>query len=363
MFKPNSPLIKLLIIVFTLGLAIYLLMVFADHPQAVEQYYSQGLYQGVALVLHSLFNWLPFSIGDLVYIAVSLLLAYVVFNIIRHLFKKRFKQAVYSSLRLVIGIQIGVVVFYLFWGLNYFRPPASVRLGLTDTAYTLTDLKAVTLVLIDSANQTRQKLSAADMARPNDSIYNSAQQALKNLSDSSSQFKTFNPGVKPAMLTFVINYLGTSGYYNPFTGEAQINYQMPVYMRPFVACHELSHQVGFGPEDEANFAGFLAGIKSKDKLLRYSAYYTGMEEFMYALRAADTTSFKLFKKRISKNVMADLKAEREYWQYYEGKLDAISSIFYDKFLKVNNQPQGLLTYNQMINLAMAWYKKQLYTHR
>ncbi|WP_345331764.1 DUF3810 domain-containing protein [Mucilaginibacter defluvii] len=358
MLKTHNPLVKPFSTVLIAALVIYLLMVFAGHPQAVERYYSQGFYRGVCLVLHGLFNWLPFSLGDLVYILTSLLLAYVVFRIVKQLFQKRFKDALVTTLKLVAGIEIGIIVFYLFWGLNYFRPPASIRLGLTDTAYTIVDLKAVTLELIDSANQTRQRLSQADLAKPNDSIYASAVNAVKHLSDSSAQFKTYIPGVKPAMLTFVINYLGTSGYYNPFTAEAQINYQMPVYVRPFVACHELSHQVGFAPEDEANFAGFLAGVKSKDKLLRYSAYYSGMTEFMYALRDADTTAFKLFKKRISKNVMADLKAERKYWEYYSGRLEAVSSIFYDKFLKVNNQPQGLLTYNQMITLAMAWYKKQ-----
>lgn len=361
MFTANNRLIKLFVTIFILGLTLYLLTLFADHPQAVEHYYSQGLYRGVCMILHPLFNLFPFSVGDLIYVTVSVLLVYVLFLIIKRLFKKQFRQALYTLLKLIIGIEGGIVIFYLFWGLNYFRPAASVRLGLTDTTYTITDLKAVTLTLIDSVNKTRQKLSAADFKKPNDSIYSAAVYAVEKLSDSSAQFKTFSPGVKPSMLTFVINYLGTSGYYNPFTAEAQINYQMPVYVRPFVACHELSHQVGFGPEDEANFAGFLAGIKSNDKLLRYSAYYTGMTEFMYALRDVDTTSFKLFKKRISKNVMADLKAERSYWQYYEGRLDAISSVFYDRFLKVNNQPQGLSTYNQMITLVMAWYKKPVIT--
>jgi len=35
----------------------------------------------------------------------------------------------------------------------------------------------------------------------------------------------------------------------------------------------------------------------------------------------------------------------------------LSSLFYDDFLKVNNQPQGLNTYNQMVRLVMGWYKK------
>jgi hypothetical protein len=78
---------------------------------------------------------------------------------------------------------------------------------------------------------------------------------------------------------------------------------------------------------------------------------------MYALRATDSLEFKRYKKRISKHVMADLKTERAYWQYYAGRLEVISSIFYDNYLKANNQPQGLMTYNKMITLVMAWYRK------
>ena len=134
--------------------------------------------------------------------------------------------------------------------------------------------------------------------------------------------------------------LALLGYYNPFTSEAQVNYQMPVFLRPFVACHEMSHQMGYGPEDEANFVGFIAGIQSQDHLLRYSAYYLGVQEFMYGPRQQDSIARKELRKRISPLVLSDFKTERSYWLQYEGKLGVLSSLFYDDFLKANNQPPG-----------------------
>jgi sensor domain CHASE-containing protein len=132
---------------------------------------------------------------------------------------------------------------------------------------------------------------------------------------------------------------------------------MPVFVRPFVACHELSHQMGFGPEDEANFVGFIAGIHSHDRLLRYSAYNEGVQEFMFALRHQDSIARKELRQCISPQVLADFKTEREYWLGYEGKVERMSSVFYDNFLKVNNQPYGLRTYNRMVLLVLAYRKK------
>ena len=139
-----------------------------------------------------------------------------------------------------------------------------------------------------------------------------------------------------------------------------MNYEMPVFDRPVTACHEMSHQMGYGPEDEANFVGFLAGIGSKDRLLRYSAYYLAVDEFMHALRYRDSTANNQLKPRISLAVHNDFKAERKYWLAYQGKADILSSLFYDRFLKVNNQPQGLDTYNRMVLLVMAMYGKKVH---
>jgi hypothetical protein len=255
----------------------------------------------------------------------------------------------------VIGVQAAILIFYLFWGMNYFRPSAAERLNLRDTGYTTAQLTTVTCRLIDSANLCRSRITPADMQQGNSAIYQTAVKAMLSLSADSVNFRTYSPGIKPSLLTPFMNYLGTSGYYNPFTSEAQLNYQMPYFERPAVACHEMSHQLGYGAEDEANFSGFLAGVGSKDRLLRYSAYQLALAECMRALRYRDTTANNELKKCISPDVRNDFKMERAYWLAYRGKIEQISSFFYNDFLKANNQPHGLDTYNQMVLLVVAWY--------
>ena len=348
---------KRLLSVVLLAVALYLLGVFQEHPGAVEKYYSQGLYVFICRILHPVFNIIPFSIGDLLYIAVVGYFIYVLIKIIVLLFKKQFARVVNLILGLVVGVQAAMLVFYVFWGLNYFRPSAAERLNLRDTTFTVADMKTVTCIIIDSANATRSRITRDDTLQNNQTIYNTAVNAISKISADSANFRAYRPHIKPSLLTPLINYLGTSGYYNPFTTEAQMNYQMPVFERSFVACHEMSHQIGYGPEDEANFAGFLAGVGSNDRLLRYSAYQTALDECMHALRRRDSTASNALKVYISKDVRMDLRAQRAYWMRFRGKLGIVSSMFYDDYLKANNQPQGMRTYNQMVLLLMAWYTK------
>jgi len=349
--------IKRTIAIAALALCIFLMMLFADHPLAVEHYYADSFYPVVCHILHPVFNIFPFSFGDLLYLTIIIYLVYALYKLIKLAVRKEFKQAVLLLLGLAAGIESAILVFYLFWGMNYFRVPAGERLNLRDTNYTTTDLKAVTVMLIDSANACRARVTPADLAQNNSAIYETAIKAVTKLSNDSLNFHTYRPDIKPSLLTPLLNYIGTSGYYNPFTGEAQLNYQMPVFTRPVIACHEMSHQMGYGAEDEADFVGFLAGIGSNDRLLRYSAYHLAVDEFMHALFYRDSLQNKALKPRVSAAVHHDFVIERNYWRSYQSKLEVLSSIFYDRFLKANNQPQGLETYNRMVLLVMAKYRK------
>lgn len=348
---------KRLVSIFALAVVLFLLGIVKQYPAIIEKYYSKGFYIGVSWLLHPVLNIIPFSVGDVLYIAVVAYSIYLFFKLIALLFKKQFSRALNLVLGAVVAVQAGMVIFYLFWGLNYFRPSAAERLNLRDTTFTTAYLKTVTCLIIDSANATRARITHADTMRSNADIYQTAIKAIKKISADSANFRAYSPRIKASLLTPLMNYLGTSGYYNPFTTEAQLNYQMPVSERPFVACHEMSHQMGYGPEDEANFAGFLVGIGSDDRLLRYSAYQTALDECMHALRRRDTVASNELKTYISKEVRADIRAQYAYWMKFRGNLGVISSLFYDDYLKANNQPQGMETYNQMVLLLMAWYTK------
>jgi hypothetical protein len=82
---------------------------------------------------------------------------------------------------------------------------------------------------------------------------------------------------------------------------------------------------------------------------------------MFALYFRDSLQNKELKLRESAAVHNDFKIERAYWLSYQSKAGILSSIFYDKFLKANNQPQGLNTYNRMVLLVMALYRGKVHS--
>jgi hypothetical protein len=347
-----------LIAIVILAIAFFLLFWLEDFPHVIEQFYSNGLYLLICRTFHPVFNLFPFSFGDVFYTVVILLIIYYFIRLIRLLFKKHFRQVWVLLFGVIVAVQAFTLAFYLFWGLNYFRPSAAERLKLNDTDYSTQQLASVAAILIDSANTTRARLQNADTVQNDKSIFKTAIGAVKHLSGISNDFYTYDPDIKPSLYSWALNYMGTSGYYNPFTSESQINDRMPYFLKSFVACHEMSHQMGFGAEDEANFVGFLAGINSKDRLLRYSAYHEAISEFMFDLMLRDSVLHKQLKKQISPVVHHDFVVERAYWRGYESQIETVSSLFYDNFLKANNQPQGLMTYNRMIRLVISWYEEK-----
>src|ERR1700754_1499833 len=105
----KKPLLKRIIALLLLALAIFMLMLLADHPALVEKYYSRGFYIFICRIWHPVLSLLPFIVGYLIYKVVMLF---------RLLFKRQFKQAGMVLLGLVIGVQAGILAFYLFWGMN-----------------------------------------------------------------------------------------------------------------------------------------------------------------------------------------------------------------------------------------------------
>ena len=353
----NSKLRSRLIAIACMFILLVLIFSLKSRPQFIERYYSNGLYTLIRKGFQFLFNYIPFSIGDILYIIIIVLLITGLYQFVRLLISKQFPEAWFLFLGFILKLEIAIAAFYMLWALNYFRQPAPERLKLQNYEYDSTQLVAVTSMLIDSANASRSTLQPSDFTVSHQEILDPAVKAIRGLSSFDPPLIAIKPIAKKSLLSPLLNYIGTAGYYNPFTGEAQFNSLMPVFTQPFVACHEMAHQMGFGAEDEANFVGFIAGKSSNNKLLKYSAYYLAAQEFMNEVWRTDSTAFKQMKGKVSPAVLQDLETEREYWTKYQGGAARLSSIFYDNYLKANKQPGGLKTYNRMIKLSMAYYRK------
>lgn len=325
----------------------------------IEAIYALKIYPPLGNTLRLLFGWIPFSLGDILYLQALVFLVIHLVRLFRRLFTRKFRAALCSFLQLFIVLEVTAIIFYVFWGMNYFRHSTAERLHLERKNYGLEELLPAADFLIEKANHYRSFISREELEEiGNREVYRIAEQACLELGKTNPAFSIRNPKVKPALFTPLINFMGIAGYFNPFTGEAQVNYAMPTHIKPFVACHEIAHQAGFGPEDAASFAGFLAGTHSESPLLQYSVYYAAMKDVLREISRIDRKAYAGLYARLSPEIRKDLDIEYRYWSYYRGPVDAISDFLYDHFLKANNQPKGLRTYNEMISLLIAYYQQQ-----
>ena len=333
---------------------------FTSNTVQVEKYYATGIYPGISTVLKYLFGWLPFSIGDILYGAAVLWLIFKIKEYVLAIFKRKitrlsFMWGIYKTINLILVIYIA---FNLFWGINYNRIGIAAQLGLAVKKYSTPDLLIIDSLLLIKVNQSKKALPGKP--KPIASASQLKEQTIANYQNIATKypFLTYQPAsIKPSMWGWLGNYLGFSGYYNPFTGEAQVNTTIPAFLQPFVFCHETAHQLGYAKENEANFVGYLTASASKDTSFQYSVY---LDLFLYAQRnlyRSDSVSVKYFAKKLLPAVKKDLDDWRKFNDRHRNPIEPMVAWMYGNYLKNNQQPTGVQSYDEVLGLLIAYYKK------
>jgi hypothetical protein len=332
----------------------------------VEKWYSLGFYPLIAKTLRFTTGRLGFSLGDLLYITIG---GYIFLRILQFLQFISRNGITWNSSYLFLGNLIKwfcvvYICFNFFWGLNYHRHGIAHQLNIQNDHYTKAEIKSITDELIEKTNFYRKTISTNKL--PVYSFDKIKQEALKSY-HSVNQFYPFlkyqTASIKVSSFISIADYIGFSGYYNPFSGEAQLRTDIPCILLPFTTCHEIAHQLGYASESEANFVGFLAASKSGNPYFRYSAYlemlnYALSEEFL--LYARDS-SFKELESVIQFNkshidtlVKKDRKEIREFFNQRKNQISPISANLYDQYLKLNKQLAGINSYDEVIGWLIAY---------
>ena len=319
----------------------------------VESSFSRGLYPIYTYLPKIFFAWLPISIGDLIY-TLFCGLAYMIFRSIVLLFRKRFKASGLQVLRLTEIILIIYVFFYTSWGLNYYRIPIHEQMDINVDTILFENHLAVLDQHIQKANALREDLNFSDQSR---SIADSKIEKIMREDDVFKMLSKTQVKIKKPIIGPIASYFGVSGYFNPLSNEAQVNREMPLISYPFTVAHELSHQMGIGFEDECNFIAFVKLKDNPDPWFQYSAYYQSVTYLLRTLYLVDSTQFGAYQDKLSPKVILDIKEEQSYWRQYTGWLTNVSGIFYNQYLKYNNQAEGMARYGMVSRLIIAWEQK------
>lgn len=317
--------------------------------QRVEQWYAQGVYPYISGSLQVSLGWIPLSVGDLLYFGVIVWAGYKLWQFASRIWVHGFRiflkghgQLFGHLLKLLTVLAWVWLVFHVLWGFNYYRKSIPDQFGFVVDRPSQQELLQFTQHLLSETNRYAIELKTFPQK-------NATHEYCLTLD---SQYP------KASLFGVIGNYMGYGGYYNPFTGEAQMNNHMPAFMLPFIAVHEKAHQLGYAKESEANFMGYLAAMQSADSCLKYSA---NLEMFMYAnnaLRRSDSVAARNNFKALSPIAIKDLKSYRAFVKKYQGPIDEFTTWFYTKFLRINNQPEGMYSYNLGMVYVMRYLTKK-----
>lgn len=349
-----------------------LLMGFGYFPAQVEGWYSSQLYPVLLTLRLWLTGWVPFSIGDTLYIIVCIYLIYKLISGLIAIKKEGTKRA--KLWRVSANIILIWILFKLLWGFNYDRLGAGHLLQIEQKAYSGAAVTSLVNELIDSLNSTRKQLSDAKIQVDTLPVGNPApyfswaQEAYQRAKTSYSFLPGNAPRVKATLLNPLADYVGFTGYFNPFTAEGQVRTDMPGLALPFVACHETAHMLGFASESEANLIGYLVATKSANPYVRYSAYneiftYAQREQLAVMVQEKDSVGFMGAvahnRARLDTLVKQDRKAVRRFFNRHRSSVAPIMSGVYEQYLFLNKQNAGLKSYDEVIGWLIGLKQKQL----
>ncbi len=348
---------KHIVLSILLPIQMLLIELASKNPEFIETYYSNGIYLYLSKFLRIVLGWLPFSVGDLLMI----LGLFVLIRFLYRLIRTNFKNLIPKIIHITAVLSIIYFCFYLLWGLNYYREPLVNTLNFKNQPYSTDQLHKVTETILIHLNESHSKLTKNDTLKiqiphSQDEMYKIALNGYKNLSYDFPQFLYKNPSIKSSLISSLQTYNKTSGYLNPFTGEAQVNDKIPKTSFPTTTCHEMAHQIGYAAENEANFIGFLAANYNENLYFKYASYRMAFGYCISELRKRDENLSRKLWVNVNKGIVRDYKESYEFWQNYKNPIEPIIKKGYSAYLKANKQEKGIESYNYVVNLLIYYFE-------
>ena len=337
----------------------------------VESLYSLGFYPKWAGFLAGLTSRVPFSIAEvLLVLAVLAVVAYLACFLWRMAKGggERLKIAGRYLFRAAGACSLVLFLFVLGGGLNYYRESFTHYSGLEVRETEVLQLRDLCQELAGEANALREGLAEdADgvfaFADPSPhALALQARSQMKSLAEQIPQWGTLlalGAGAVPKGVLFseAMSYMQITGFYFPFTMEANVNVHITSIVVPFSMCHELSHISGFMREDEANYLAYLACMAGDSREFQYSGTVEALVHATNALYSRNQALYQEVMASLSDGVRRDLAADSAYYRAHRTSFGEFSESVNDVYLRVNDQTDGVASYGRMVDLLLARYRQ------
>lgn len=339
--------------------AVGLYLVLPHFPQVTETVFSRGIFRFLVTLIGVPISFLPVSLTEiLAVLALPAVIALAVWRIWRRIRKKRGGR----FWRGVTWVLCSLLLLYmLLHGVNFYRTPLSELMELDTTPKDAAFLQEVCIELAERASAAREETAENDAGVTvlSTSLSETLVQAGDGYSALTERYAFLKGAVtrvKPVQLSHRWSYTGITGTYFPMLAEANVNIDVPAFSLPATAAHEIAHTRGFSREDECNFLGFLSCMVHPSADYRYSGYLFAYIYCSNALYEYDEEAWYTVYAHCSDGVRRDLVAQNEYWAAFKGPVQEASSAVNDEFLQAQGTEDGVLSYNRVVELLLAYYE-------
>ncbi len=337
----------------TLILQFFFFQILKMNMESKDGYFS--FIVKIKFFLNSIFSHIKFSVGDVLYCILAIIILYwLIRGGIFWLVKKNKPEARLYSVNILLVVNILYALFMFSFGVLYSHKNFPLYENPDEKLY-VNDLKTVASRLLSDCKELRENVSTNKEGE----FVIDQQKMINQLYLEQNAFWEIpkqDPNMKISLFSPILKKVGISGYYNPFTGESQWVEGYPDISIPFTLAHEMAHQVGVAREDEANFYSFYMGEHSPVKEYQYSVKYKALAYILREIYENDSVFVKRALENFSTGMKKDREKEKKFYSEMSGTGTDMFSFMNNAFLKTNDQ-DGIITYNYVSKMIVSFYRK------
>ena len=323
--------------------------------------FSRGIIMPLERAVAAVCYRASFSVAELLYaIAAGVVLLWLGAAVRRLITEKgRRGRIVYRFVLTVVCTVLTVYAgFSLLWGVNYYAESFQEQSGVYARESTPEELARVTEYF------ARQLAGCADQVQRDENglfaesradIFAHSVRVFDGIYDEFPCLVMEDRVPKGVRFSTALSAMDFTGFYFPFTGEANLNIDSPACYLPSTIAHEMAHQRGIASEQECNFIAIAASTTAQSPAYRYSGWLMGFTYLSNALYRADQEAWKQVRVLLPDTVVADLRDNSAYWAEFEGPVNDAAQKVYDSFLKSSGESRGTQSYGTVVDMLMAYY--------
>ncbi len=322
--------------------------------------YNRTVGQFFRMLLALLTAWIPFSLSEAILICIPGFLVWAIIQTM-HENLETWKQSLLYTGRIVSFLALILSMLILLFSAGFKGTTLAQKLDYETGDTTEAELESTATFLNNRINELVESgqigFDESNLSYYEGNWHDLNKTLLRAYEKASQKYdfiKTFPSTLKPIASSPLLTYTHIAGAYTFFTGEVNINYNFPDYVRVFSSAHEMAHQRGFAREDEANFIAFLVCLESDDPYVTYCGLLNCYEYVLSALDSESETASETQWLLLNDYTKREMIAYRDFFSKYSGS--PVATVVNSVSQVVQNVSGGKNhSYGVVVDLLVAYH--------